>query len=161
VKRKIGPGRFFWVGTFAVGLASPTRGKRRVNDKMKRMDAEWAKAQKRIGALEEELVASYAENKRLTKDLLASREACNDHRKQQDDAALANEQSPVTTVAPARQDAKPGKRILKVRDFRNLDAEETIPLPKAVPGGIQVRRLAEKAAPSDVPGLTAPADEVG
>lgn len=65
MKRKsIKPGRLFWVGTFVIGVFSPGKGKRRVNDKMVWMSAQYREALTRISALEDELATAYAELER-------------------------------------------------------------------------------------------------
>ena len=67
MKRKsIRPGRLFWVGTFAVGVFSPGKGKRRVNDKMLWMAAQYKAVQGENKALKEELATAYAELDRRT-----------------------------------------------------------------------------------------------
>lgn|SRR5574341_573095 len=64
VKKSIKPGRLFWVGTFVVGVFSPGKGKRRINDKMVRMDTQYKEALTRIAALQDELSTAYAELER-------------------------------------------------------------------------------------------------
>lgn len=65
MKRKsIRPGRLFWVWSFMVGVFSPGRGKRRVNDKMIWVDTQWLVSQARVKALEEELATAYRELER-------------------------------------------------------------------------------------------------
>lgn len=60
MRKSIKPGRVFWVGTFVVGVFSPGRGKRRVNDRMVWVDGQYKVALTRIAALEEELATAYA-----------------------------------------------------------------------------------------------------
>ncbi len=69
MKRKsIKPGRLFWVGTFVIGVFSPGKGKRRVNDKMLWMAAQYKAVQGANKALKEELDTAYAELDRRTSD---------------------------------------------------------------------------------------------
>lgn len=134
VKKSIKPGRVFWVGTFMIGVFSPGKGKRRVNDRMKRVDADWRKAQTRIGALEDELATAYAEIRRLTKGTAGGPHV----RRPRSSKRLAGSEAPFT--------------VSFATTATETDREETVPLPKADPGLVLVRRLSDTAGAADLPG---------
>ena len=134
--RKIRPGRLFWVGTFAVGVFSPGRGKRRVQQRMIEVDELWRKSEIRAETLKEELERSYEANELLRKEIVKEQTANDTLRGQLDLAIRANEenQKAYRMGAPAPQ--LPDQFVQEFPQPEVTDREETVPLPKmaAVPG---------------------------
>lgn len=92
-RKSIKPGRMFWVGTFAVGVFSPGKGKRRVSDRMNFVDAQWKAAQARIRALEDELATAYGELERRPleaplRKCLGGIAECDEHRDREETVQL-------------------------------------------------------------------------
>ncbi len=135
--RKIRPGRLFWVGTFFVGVFSPGRGKRRVQQRMIRIDEEWRVAHVRAETLKEELDRSYEGNELLRKEIVRLSKVIGTLERKLATAVKANEenQKAYRVGGPAPQpDLELGRQITEaVRKFTEpevTDREETVPLPK-------------------------------
>ena len=141
--RKIRPGRLFWIGTFFVGVFSPGRGKRRIQQRMIKIDEEWRQAHIKVETLKEELARSYEANELLRKEIVRLGKASGVLERKLAMAVKANEenQKAYRTGGPAPVlDLELGRQVTEaVRRFGEpevTDREETVPMPKvtAAPG---------------------------
>jgi hypothetical protein len=123
--RKIRPGRLFWVGTFCIGVFSPGRGKRRVQQRMIEIDEQWRKAEVRAETLREELDRSYEANELLRKEIV--RLATVSDERQRGSRARKTHRM-VNRVA---QEASQIPEVVQEPVPQPVtDHEETVPLPK-------------------------------